>query len=736
MTSMRQGAAPAVMRPRITTAVAGPVQVTVPLPERARRALSSISGDRPLEELAVLAASVARTIVLAEHTNEVRLAVMGPVGPVAVRVGLDDTTTPAQLLVTLDAALREAAVSIAPVKMDGAVLVRSRRVGDDAGVGAALQVTLDAPGGDRRDIVVDAAPGVAEPWFLMVLLRSVAAALAAFDEPRRPLAQAEAGSPEDLATARAHSRGCLTCPAGETTLTEWVSVAVAGHPDRPAVVAGERSLTYSQLWKRAGAVASRLVALGVKPGGRVGVCVGASIHALPAILGVLRAGAALVPLNPHAPAPWTADVLDDAGVEVILSDGSFGMDAGLRRIVVDMARDLPDTDVAVLTPESNTDDVVCVLYAPGSTGLPASVLVRNSDVTCHVQWRLTVDGPDGDVTLLHLPLPAGSLSDIFLVFAAGGRLVLADPARLEPAGLAGLVTHHRVSRIAVRLAEFEPLLDELAPAADSLRLVTVTGAPMSDDLIARHRAALPHVRLVTEYRPSGSPVAVAVFDHGAADTDACAGRPLGSPSPGTVARVVTANGRELPPGFVGALWLAGPGLADGGSGDTGRVAATAAAGSSVSSDRGFDTGDLAWWRPNGVLEFAGRAAGQLEDQDWLVPGRGPAALHGSGDPAEPDHTEAVLSELFRDALGGRPVAADDDFFLLGGHSLLALSMLEAISDRLGVVVDLEDFFAAATVRSVAEHVRDARKPGAALPADGVAAGQSSDERRRTWPAAR
>jgi hypothetical protein len=129
----------AALRPRVTTSVADvPAQATVPLPERARRALAAISGDRPLEELVVLAAAVAWTVGLAEHTNEVSLAVIGPAGPVAVAVELDDATTPAQLVVRLDGALRAAAArlpSTSPVRCwsvhSGSVTMRAppRRCG-------------------------------------------------------------------------------------------------------------------------------------------------------------------------------------------------------------------------------------------------------------------------------------------------------------------------------------------------------------------------------------------------------------------------------------------------------------------------------------------------------------------------------------------------------------------------------------------------------------------------------
>lgn len=795
---------PTALRPRVTTSVAGvPARATAPLPERARRALAAISGDRPLEELVVLAAAVAWTVGLAEHTNEVGLAVIGPTGPVAVAVELDDATTPAQLVVRLDGALRAAAGGTAPIDFAGALLVGSQRVGDDAGAVAALRVTLGAPDGERRDLVADAAANLAEPWFLHVLLRSVAAILTAFEEPRRPLAEAAPGVPEDLAAARAHGRSRYTSEACDTTLTAPIAMVAAANPDRQAVVAGHRSLTYGhrsltygQLWEAAGGIAARLVALGVEPGGLVGVNTGKSIHALPAILGVLRARAAYVPLDPHAPVAWTAAILADAGVDVVLSDRDLGVGMAAARpglVVINPADDISDPPAPVPASGPNADDIAYVLYTSGSTDTPKGVVVRHRAVASYVRWKIAHNRLDGEVTLLQIPSHAfdSSISDLFPVLSVGGRLVLADPARTKPAELADMVARHRISQFTILPSVYRLLLDDLGPVANSLRLVTVAGEPMPADLVARHRAVLPGVRLVNEYGPAENSVGATVFDHHHADGSP--GFPIGSPLPNTVVRVVTATGRDLPPGFVGAIRLSGHGLADGYLGRPDLTAAAFATEPSVPFDREYDTGDLGWWRPDGVLEFAGRVEDRITIQGQRVdcgevavvlgqmPGvrasavvaadvhgatmltayvetddSGPtaaelrsaaaallppamlparlvllpelprlasgkvhrralaSAAHEGGDPAERDPVEVAVTEVFREALGGRPVAVDDDFFLLGGHSLLGLSALEAIEDRLGVVISVDDFFATATVRAVAEQVRAARGTSVAL----------------------
>ncbi|MEU0240454.1 non-ribosomal peptide synthetase [Nocardiopsis sp. NPDC006198] len=723
---------PTALRPRLTTSVADvPARATVPLTQRARRALAAISGDRPLEELVVLAAAVAWTVGLAEYTDEVSLAVVGPTGPVAVAVELDDATTPAQLVVRLDGALRAAAGGGGRVRTDlaGALLVGSRRVGEGAGAVAALRVTLGAPDNERRELVADAPANLAEPWFLHVLLHSVTAVLTTFEQPRRPLAEAAPGTPEDLAAARGHGHGRYTSQACDTTLTAPIAAVAAADPDRQAVVAGHRSLTYGRLWEAAGGIAARLVALGVEPGGLVGVHTGKSIHALPAILGVLRARAAYVPLDPHAPVARTAAILADAGVDVVLSDRDLGAGMAAARpglVVIDPADDSSAPRAAVPPSGPKADDIAYVLYTSGSTDTAKGVVVRHRAVAGYVRWKIAHNGLDGEVTLLQIPSHASnsSISDLFPVLSVGGRLVLADLAGTTPAELADLVASHRVSQFTVLPSVYRSLLDDMGPVANLLRLVTVAGEPMSAGLVARHRAVLPGVRLVNEYGPAENSVGATVFDHH--DADRSPGFPIGSPLPNTVVRVVTATGQELPPGFVGAIRLSGHGLADGYLGRPDLTAATFAAEPSVPFDREYDTGDLGWWRPDGVLEFAGRVAADVHGAlpSGTVDRRALASAdHDGGDPVE-----VAVTEVFREALGGRPVAVDDDFFLLGGHSLLALSVLEEIEDRLGAVIGVDDFFATATVRAVAEQVLAARGKSVASTRDAppVAAAQDPD----------
>lgn len=143
----------------------------------------------------------------------------------------------------------------------------------------------------------------------------------------------------------------------------------------------------------------------------------------------------------------------------------------------------------------------------------------------------------------------------------------------------------------------------------------------------RHHELLPAVRLINEYGPTESSVGATAFDHG---TDAGPGLPIGWPVANTVATVTGGDGRVLPIGFVGELRLAGHGLADGYRNRPELTAAAFVADAGAPGGRSYRTGDLVWWRPDGMLEFTGRADDQVKIRGHRV---------------EPGEVESVLGLL-------------------------------------------------------------------------------------------
>ncbi|WP_411146529.1 non-ribosomal peptide synthetase [Streptomyces sp. x-80] len=625
------------IRPRRTgSAQSARAHARLELTESAAAGLAKVSGGRPLEELVALTAATAVVVGAAEHTDEPVVAVSGPAGPVLSGIGLTTQVTVADLVRSVDSALRSApVVADEETALAGAVLVRSARVG--AGPAAQRDViglTLTESGADGvRELVADAGPDRAEAWFLTVLLRSVCRVLTGFADPHSPAAALASAEADDVAAATAFGRRGFAPDAISTTLTAPIEETVRSHQDRTAVVAGAETLTYREFWQAAQAVAGRLHASGIGRGHRVGVLTGKSVHAVSAITGVLLAGAAYVPLDPRSPASRLAEILDDAECGAVLAapDQLTALPVGLSAPVIDIQAAVGGPAIA---PEADCpgplpDDLAYVVYTSGSTGRPKGVEIRHRAIASYVHWKVRNHGLDLDTRLLQLPSLAfdSSVADLFPCLAAGGRLVLADTHQLLPRQLAELARQHRITHLTTVPSLYAVLVGDLAGAATALRAVTVAGEATTHDLVRRHHELLPGVRLINEYGPTESSVGATAFDH---DTDAGPGLPIGWPIRNTFATVTGADGRLLPIGFVGELRLAGHGLADGYRNRPELTAAAFVADAEAPGGRSYRTGDLVWWRPDGMLEFTGRADDQVKIRGHRV---------------EPGEVESVLGLL-------------------------------------------------------------------------------------------
>ncbi|MET8772912.1 amino acid adenylation domain-containing protein, partial [Streptomyces sp. NPDC004658] len=810
------------LSPRLTsarTAATGRVTARVALPGPAARdrggPASARDADGPLGAWSVPAAAVAFVLGAAEDTRTPVLNVVGPCGPVRCALDLDAAETVGDLLRQVDGSAVSAQAGADEESMAGTVVLRCAPHPDSPDARAALRLTIlpDAATGGPV-LHADADAGVVEPWFLQVFLRSVVAAVTACADPARRTADIDLAAPEDLDAVAAHGAARYR-PAEPGTLVDLVRASVRSAPDSPAIRVGDVTLTYGQLWSAAARVCAALGRGGVRPGDHVAVLTGKSPAAVPAILGILRAGAAYVPLDPRTPAERLGAVVADAGCRVIVVEDEHrallahcpaGTVALTATALTAAGGDTPDG-----APERGPrpEDRAYVIYTSGSTGRPKGVVVRHRAITGYLAWKHRYHELGPGTRLLQIPSLAfdSSVSDVFSVLAAGGLIVLAPDGAPDPALLARLAARHGISHLTLVPSLYQVLVDRLAGAGHRPRLVTVAGEAVPPGLVEHHHAVLPGTRLVNEYGPTENSVGATAFDH---HPGAGPGHPIGHPIDNTVVAVVAEHsGKPLPAGFLGEIRLSGTGLADG---YLDRPDATAQAfldDPAAPGGRWYRTGDRGWWRPDGMLEFAGRRDGQVKIRgyrvevgevesvllgrpgvteaavvaapapdgrdtlvgyvagsvseeglvdalrrslprqmvpsrlvrvpalprlvsnkvdrealtrraaDDLAPRPAPRAPEAAGEPrdgtVEPGGLEETVAEVFREVLGAPDAGRDDDFFLLGGHSLLAVDLVDRISERTGLLLDISDVFDAPTVRGLTERLDAAGGPGPVPP---------------------
>ncbi|GAA2560298.1 non-ribosomal peptide synthetase [Winogradskya consettensis] len=559
-------------------------------------------------------------------------------------------------------------------------------------------------------------------------------------------------------------RAPMLAAADTTDLLSWQSVPTA--PSRtevshsgPALVASGAALTVEEIDCAAGSVAAKLIEYGAGPGSIVGVGLPRSADLVIAVLGVRKAGAAYLPLDPAFPAARREFMVEDARPALII-DENF------------MADITPAAGPVVQTPEP--DAAAYVIYTSGSTGRPKGVVVTQRNLESFLDaLPLTPGERLLAVTTLSFDI---SVLEMLGTLRAGGTIVLASPDEVrDPRLLAAMIEKHKITAMQATPSLWAALLEASDTDLSGVRaLVGGEALPASVAASLRSRAA----SVVNLYGPTEVTV-WATSETVAENWNGSIGRPL----PGVSAYVLDGLLQAVPPGVAGELYLGGPQVARGYLGRPGLTATRFVAG--PDGTRLYRTGDLARWR-DGHLEYLGRTDHQVKVRGFRIeleeieavalshPSVTRAVVAARGDrlvaylTVAQDFSQASLTVLFESSLPGymipavcqvletlpltpngkvdrnalpeitlpaapasetprsraeaavaRQVAAvlglesvgvHDDFFALGGHSLLLVRLATALREELGADIAVARLFTAPTVAGVAR-LLDGETPG-------------------------
>ncbi|HYR09574.1 MAG TPA: amino acid adenylation domain-containing protein, partial [Longimicrobium sp.] len=482
--------------------------------------------------------------------------------------------------------------------------------------------------------------------------------------------------------------------APDTTIPALFRAQVERAPHATALVWRDGLLSYAELDARAAAVARRLRAAGVRGGERVAVLAEHSPEAIAALLGVMMAGGAFLPLDPGSPAERLAFTLDDAGAAAVLAQPHLAnrlpaTTLPIIPLIAEMGGAVPaDTGPAIpysLFPIPSS--LAYVLYTSGSTGRPKGVGVSHAALAVHLASCVETYGFTADDRVIAFAALTFDpwLEEVLAPLCAGASVALRDPAVWSPAELAEAVERMGITFVDVPTAYWHQLVDD-APSAEAVkraaRLVGTGGEAMRPDAAAAWAALPGDAVLLNGYGPTEAVITATAWRVDGAVAASVARLPIGTPFPGRVARVLDARGEPVPAGVPGELCLGGAALADG---YLGRPALTAAAFvpdpfATEPGARLYRTGDRVRWKEvrecesakvrkwnddeegeaSGVstlalshsrtfaLEFLGRVDQQLKVRGFRVePGEIEAALRASVDVADaavvarPDATGAA-----------------------------------------------------------------------------------------------
>jgi amino acid adenylation domain-containing protein len=410
------------------------------------------------------------------------------------------------------------------------------------------------------------------------------------------------------ATGMEFDRQCLHELFAEQAARVPLAVAVVDRDDR---------VTYRELDERANQLANELVELGVQPGTLVGVCVERSVALVVALLGVLKAGSAYLPVDPTYPPQRQEFILADAAVSVLLTEerllqvsDSQGttvvcLDRDRRRIAA-RSNDAPRVP-------ADPEQVAYQIYTSGSTGQPKGVMVGHRSVANLVSHMRRSPGLDEHDVLVNLTTPAFDLSvpDWFLPLTTGARLVIAPrEATLDAIELADWLTRTGATFVQATPTTWQMLVEAGWPGNSSLKIVCGGEAlppSLRDELLPRGKS-LWHM-----YGPTESTVWSSTLELGRGEGPP----PLGGPIANTSFYILDSDRQPVPIGVLGELYIGGEGVALGYH-NRSELTAEKFVENPFGPGRLYRTGDLVRWRADGTIEFGGRIDRQVKLRGYRI----------------------------------------------------------------------------------------------------------------------
>ncbi|MFE1763839.1 amino acid adenylation domain-containing protein [Streptomyces angustmyceticus] len=458
------------------------------------------------------------------------------------------------------------------------------------------------------------------------LLRTVAAHP---DRPVGAVAAEVAGEAESVNTQehhqRAQERDGTGRPLPDLLVPQLIEARAAGAPGAPAVVCGAETVSYAGLNARANRLAHLLIARGAGPERVVALMVPRSVDMIVAVLAVLKSGAAYLPVDSAYPADRIRYLLDDARPSLVLTTtealGSLPDSPDRARIVLDEAATVTALAARPATNPVDADRTApltartpaYVIYTSGSTGAPKGVVVEHRGIPNLVLARIEpyAMGPGSRVLQFASLSFDAAMSEICTPLSAGACLVLGPADMLDQvAELPALIRNHGVTHATLPPA----VLSRLAPdSLPSIRTLTIAGEAAQPGLVSQWA---PGRRMFNAYGPTETTVSCTM----AGPLPAEGGVPsIGRPLPNTLTYVLDDGLRPVDPGTAGELYVAGAGVA------RGYLRRAALTGERFVADpfgpagtRMYRTGDVVRRRPDGTLEFVGRADDQVKIRGYRI----------------------------------------------------------------------------------------------------------------------
>lgn len=440
-------------------------------------------------------------------------------------------------------------------------------------------------------------------------------------DPGAPISALELLPDEELTRLEAWNETGADYPRGSTTI-DLVQAMAADRPHARAATFGDETVSYAELLRRVDRTAAELRALGAGPGTFVGVCLHRSVEMLVTVLGVMRSGAAYVPLDPAFPADRLDFMLEDSGSTVLVTQralaGAVSGEGCAVLVVEDVADRAADAGEGGLPgpTRATPDDLAYVLYTSGSTGRPKGVEIPHRALTNFLWSMRETPGCGPDDSLLAVTTLSFDIAglELFLPLISGGHVEIAARAdAIDGRRLRERLDRGGITMLQATPATFRILLDAGWTGTPGLT-VLVGGEPLPPELVGPLLDGTDE--LWNMYGPTETTIWSSVDRIVSADDPITVGRPIAN----TTFHVLDRDGRPTPVGVPGELYIGGDGLA---RGYHGRPELTAerfvtVATCTAPDARLYRTGDLVRFAEDGRVVHLGRLDNQVKIRGFRI----------------------------------------------------------------------------------------------------------------------
>ena len=403
-------------------------------------------------------------------------------------------------------------------------------------------------------------------------------------------------------------------------------IQVEKTPDAIAVVSEGQQLSYCELNERSNQVAHRLLELGVRPDTLVGLCLGGSANLLVGILGILKAGGAYVPLDIDCPAQRQRYILDDANVEILVTERDLLVDleTGARTVVC-----IDDGQSAIDQQPNGNPDTEClpshlayVMYTSGTTGRPKGVAVEHRSIIRLVYGNhYATFGPDRTFLQLASVVFDASTFEIWGALLHGAKLVVAPLGPVDLRELEHLLDKHKVTTLWLTATLFNQIIEQSPTILQHVEEILTGGEALSVKHVRKAQSILgPKVSLINGYGPTESTTFTTCYRIPHGIDDWVDNIPIGRPISNTQVYVLDEQRQLVPNGVPGELCIGGCGLARGYLNQPELTAEKFIEHpfSDEPDSRLYRTGDLVRWRSDGNLEFISRMDDQVKLRGFRI----------------------------------------------------------------------------------------------------------------------